>query len=139
MCVAWRAAAAIVSLATVAAAQGAIDVTGTWTCAIEEYAQGETEAPDLFNVAIYRTGAYALSGRRPDGEVYQGNGTWKFGRNASDGTTVTLTGKTLVEGGVPEPFEIVGDLVSPDEISRITRRYARTRAVECVRQPGGGS
>ncbi len=120
-------------LAGAASAQP-IDVTGLWACSVAEYGSGEPADPDLFNMSIGRSGEWALSGRGPDGAVYQGRGTWRFGRGAADTVTVVFTGSTLVPGGIAEPFAMEADLVGPDEISRITRRYGTTRAIDCLRQ-----
>ncbi|GMG82353.1 hypothetical protein LNKW23_15660 [Paralimibaculum aggregatum] len=134
----WLPAPAACALALAATATAATaqvpDVTGNWACSVEEYESGDAgQVPDLFNLALYRTGAFALTGRDPEGRVYQGNGTWHFGRNAANGTTVTLKGNRLEEG-IAVPFELAGDLVGADEFGRITKHYTRTRAFECLRQ-----
>ncbi len=128
------AAAALALGAGVAWAQvEEVDIAGLWSCSISEYGSGEAPPADLFNLSIGRSGDFALAGRKPDGTVYQGNGTWRFGR-AAGGVTVILEGITKAPGEIAASFRAEGDLVSEDEISRVTRRYGRTRAFDCVRQ-----
>lgn len=119
------------------AAAQQIDLVGTWACSIAEYGSGEAGAASdsVFNLALYRSGAWASSGRFANGSPYQGQGTWRFGRNVKGGFQVTVKGNINSGIALPEPFEFEADLEGNDAFSRITKRYNKTTAVECARTP----
>ncbi len=129
------AALALFLAATPGAAQE-IDLVGTWACALATYGSGQaiTGTESVFNMALYRDGSWASSGRYADGSPYQGQGTWRFGRNTTGGMEVRVQGQIRSGLALPEPFSFEADIENPDTLSRITKYYDQTTTVECARQ-----
>lgn len=113
-----------------------VDLVGTWSCSIAEYGSGgqaSATSDSVFNMALYRNGTWASSGRFANGSPYQGNGSWSFGRNLKGGMKVTVNGQITSGVALPEPFAFEADLESNDAFSRISKRYGTTTSVECAR------
>ncbi len=128
----------VLGLVLLAAPAGAqeIDLVGTWTCSMATYGSGEaiSGTESVFNMALYRDGNWASSGRYADGSPYQGQGVWQFGRNTSGGMELRVRGQVNAGLALPEPFVFTADLEGPDRLSRITKYYDQTTTVECDRQ-----
>lgn len=129
-----RAAPLLVLLfaAVPAGAQG-IDVTGTWTCSMSVFRSGAEidKGEEVFNIAFYRTGRFAASGRLPDGTPYSAEGDWKMGQ-ARDGTfQIETAGKRLVPNGIPTPMEFQLDYVGPTELSSVRTEFGDTVSIDC--------
>jgi len=128
-----RGAALAAALWAGAAAAEGVDAVGTWACTMEVYDSGEIGAPEVFNISLYRDGTWALSGRSPDGAVYQGEGQWRYGRTNAGGASVTVEGQTQKPDAMPEPIAFTVDILGPDGMARAETEYRRTVSVDCGR------
>ncbi|MEM9146279.1 MAG: hypothetical protein AAGC57_08785 [Pseudomonadota bacterium] len=116
-----------------------VDLVGTWTCTIAQYGSGgqaSDTSDSVFNMALYRTGDWASSGRYANGSPYSGQGTWRFGRNLKGGMQVSVEGLITSGIAIPQDFGFEADLESNDAFSRTSKRYGTTTAVECSRMEG---